>query len=433
MKTTKTLKTLILGASVLAIGLGAAGINNQAHAAQGSSQYVENVDIDLPGMAAVVNIENAAANKHINALDLDVQESKMDFEVGGLIKCDGTNMEVVGTSAHFGPVNISGAGINSSATLHSSSFEVSEYVNNDIPEYVPPSTFSVPLNKVKNGNPALRVDPLAELEKARQAFNGTDLEFYKHDREIVLQRPLSVSGACRKQNNTNKVSSGYETKNHVIQIKYKGDPALNETPVLNAQLGQGNMPNQLDAGEQPLNLGEATFQPNMPHYFGKCLPDNDPKIRVNWKAGGEGHIRFMIEDAGNPIYGTEDIPHNGDIKFANYMDIYYPLKAKLPMNFNWNELNKTFSHPLKIRAQVKDKDSESWGPWKDYGTATWKHRCEPQLNPNIGGQGHIGGYGNGGGNEPLGKGMVQAKPQRGPLGKVAPAEPAPRPKRAPVN
>ena len=80
----KTMKTLVLTASVLAIGLGASGINNQAHAAnQGTSAYVQNVDIDFPGFAGQIHIENDSNNKLLSALDLDVKDSEIEVEIDG--------------------------------------------------------------------------------------------------------------------------------------------------------------------------------------------------------------------------------------------------------------------------------------------------------------------------------------------------------------
>ncbi len=446
MKTTKTLKTLILGASVLALGLGAA--SQTAHAAQASSQYVENVDIDLTGMAAIINIENASANKHLNALDLDVKTTVMQFEVAGLVECKGSNVMFKGSKHFFGPVNImdDGGAINSASALYDKTAKPG-YTDSDYPnaEYGG-EVFTVPLNQVKNGHPALRVDPLEELEKARQAFNGTDLEFYQQDQELVLQRPISLSGACGKKNNPNKASLGYETKDHTIQIKYKGDPGLNETPVLNAQLqGGGGVPNQFDEGDQPFILNGADFMANLPHYNGKCLPDANPMIRFNYTMGGNqlGNVQFRVvaksnqyADYGN-YYESKNLiknPANGNNNA--HIDFEFPLKEMLAedkYSFMMILNNKTYNHNMQLEARFKPKMG-NWSQWDIQDTAVYKHRCVPQLNGQLqGGNGQVGGYADSDGGETPKLGKFQAKPARAPLGKAAPAEPAPKPKRAPLN
>ncbi|MEH6631543.1 MAG: hypothetical protein V7776_11975 [Halopseudomonas aestusnigri] len=442
----KTIKTLLLSASVLAIGLSTGGINNQAQAAQGSSKYVKNVDIDFPGFAAVVNVKNVSANKLLSSLDLNVQENKLDFEVGGLIECKGNNLNVVATQASFGPVSISGTGLNANSTLHQASIALSEDLDdNGIVEYTAPSIFSVPLNKINNGHPALRVDPLAELEKARQAFNGSDLEFYQQDREIVLQRPLSVSGACRKKNNPNKVSSGYETKNHVIQIKYKGDPNLTEKPVVKLSAQLANNPNQIQQNpDLPFQLNKAEFMPNLPHYTGKCLPAQNPKIRINFQESGgkKGLMDLRVKAVSNQYadYGyyfeTQGIIN--DPKNNSHLDFSFPLKEMLSQDkYSWMVTlsNKTYNHNMRVEVRHKNLEGGNWGQWKQYDTAVFKHRCVPQLNDKLIGRdnGSVGGYSNG--QVPItAKPILGTKPKLVPINKfkVQPV-PAPKPKRAPVN
>ena len=456
-------KTSALKMSAVAIGLTIGSINTGYAFSQGSSQYVENVDISLPGMAAVITIENTSANKHVNAINLQVKESKMDFEVGGHIKCDGSNMEALATLVFYGPVSISGAGINDSATLHKSDINISEAVNNDPVEYVPPSIFSVPLNKVKNGHPALRVDALEELNKKLQAHiqgGGTALEFYQQDQDIVLKRPLSVSGACRKQNNPYKASSGYETKNHTIQIKYKGDPAINEKPVINAQLGQANLPNQVQQNPNlPFQLNDVQFQPNLPNYVGKCLPDQNPNIRMNFTiAGGkQGIIDLRVKAVSNQYadYGhyfvTSGIvkkPENG----GGHLDFSFPLKEMLSQQkYSWMMTlnNKTYNHNMQIEARYKNFDgSNEWSNWQQYDHAVYKHRCTPQLNGQLGqgNNGGIGGYNDGNNGSDDGQKILQqtlpdSQPKRlnraepeAPkrLKRAEPVEPAPLRMKAPT-
>jgi len=442
----KTIKSLLVNASLAAASL----VCVQVHATQGSSQYVENVDINFPGMAAVINIKNTSANKSLSALSLNVQENKLDFEVDGAIYCNGSNMEALGSLVHFGPVQISGAGINDTGTLHSSSIAIAEYVGGNAPvEYTPASTFSVPLNKVKNGHPVLRVDPLEELNKKLQAHlqgGGKEIDFYKHDQEIVLQRPLSLSAACRKQNNPSKVSSGFETKNHTIQIKYKGDPALTQAPVLKAQL-QGNMPNQVQAGDQPFILHDAEFMANIPHHIGQCVPDQNPMIRVNYHMSGDemGEMDFRINSFSNQYadYGVyyENLGVLKNPKNAgnhSHFDFEFPLKEMLSQQkYSWMVTlnNKTYNHNMVLQMRYKPASGQLT-EWKDMDTAIFKHRCVPQLNGQLGGgQGGIQGYDNNGPTPPAINGTIQAKPMPKPLGKAAPAPkstPKPMGIRAPI-
>ena len=429
----KTIKSFIVSASVLATSLGCI----QAYAAQGSSQYVENVDVNFPGMAAVVNIKNTSANKSLSALNLDVQETKLDFEVGGSVYCDGSNMEALASQIHFGTVQISGAGINDSATLYSSGIAISEHVGGNAPvEYVPPSIFSVPLNQVKNGHPALRVDPLEELNKKLQAYiqgGGKAIDFYKQDQDIVLQRPLSLSAACRKQNNPYKVSSGYETKNHTIQIKYKGDPALIEPPVLNAQL-QGNTPSQFDAGDQPFKLHSAEFMANIPHHFGKCVPDQNPVLRVNYHMSGDemGEMDFRINSYSNQYadYGVY-YEHLGVLKNPKlagnhqHFDFEFPLKEMISQQkYSWMAIsnNNTHNHNMVLQMRYKPASGQMT-QWQDMDTAIFKHRCVPQLNGQLGGgQGGIQDYDDNQPKPPVLNGTIQAKPLPKPLGVRVPVE-----------
>ena len=85
---------------------------------------------------------------------------------------------------------------------------------------------------------------------------------------------------------------------------------------------------------------------------------------------------------------------------------------------------------MQLEARYKPKTG-NWSEWTKYDTAVYKHRCTPQLNGQIGGSGQVGGFqdGNGGGGSPT-LDKIQAKPARAPLGKAAPVEPAPKPKRA---
>jgi len=439
----KTNKKSLVALSLLALGLA----SSQSHAAQGSSEWVENVDINFPGVAAVINIENASANKFLSALDLDVKTSSMQFEIGGLVDCKGNNMEALAMQAHFGPVSLTGGGvqIDDSMVLYRDSTSVSWTDNSGIIESGGVNNvFSVPLNQVKNGHPALRVDPLDELNKKLQAHingGGKAIDFYKQDQVIVLQRPISLSAACRKESNAFKVSSGYETKNHTIQINYKGDPALKEPPVLNAQL-QGNMANQIDAGDQPFKLNSADFMANIPHQYGQCISNQNPVIRVNYSITGDevGEMDFRIVAKSNQYadYGTyyEELgiaknPQNTGMN--QHFDFEFPLKELLSQDkYSYMAIsnNKTYNHNMLLQARFKPALGQM-SQWKDMDTAIFKHRCVPQLSGQLqgGNNGGIQGYDNGNSN-PVINGTIKALPQTTapkPAGVRAPV-PTPTPK-----
>src|SRR5690606_38348786 len=117
-----------------------------------------------------------------------------------------------------------------------------------------------------------------------------------------VDRPLTLAGWCKKSVS----KAGYNTITTKIRIKYEGDPAVNETPVMKAQL-QGQMPNQV-GNNLPLKLDKADFQPNIPHYSGKCLPDGNQKIQINlqFSGNGSGYLDLRVMPVSNTYadYGT---------------------------------------------------------------------------------------------------------------------------------
>lgn len=432
---------IIVSASILAISL----MSAQTFAASGTSKYVENVGLSLPGMAAIINIENQSANKLLSSLNLKVKTTNMQFDVSGSsVVCKGTGIKYVGSTAQFGPVNImnDGTQINTSSSLYGQQSIDVAYLDSDnkIAE-AGQDVFTVPLNSVKNGHPAVRVDALEELNKKLQTHiqgGGKAIDFYKQDQEIVLQRPISLTGACAKKNNPFKASVGYETKNHTIQVKYKGDPSLTEKPVLNAQL-IGNMPNQVDAGDQPFKLHTADFMANIPHYFGQCVPNQNPVIRVNYHMSGDelGTVDFRINSYSNQYadygiyYEKLNVVKNPKAAGGNsHLDFEFPLKELLSQQkYSWMAIhnNKTHNHNMVLQVRYKPQSGEMT-QWQDFDTAIFKHRCVPQVNVPMGGVGGKIGYdNNGGGSKPLQVKPIQVNPTPKPLGKAAP-QPAPTPK-----
>jgi hypothetical protein len=354
--------------------------------------------------APVITIRNVANNKHVNSVDLEVQENSIEFLMGGAVHCKGTNMEVVSGRAAFGPMAMGGFdNVVWGGVLHHDDLPVAEYDNDKIVEASgDENPFVVPLNKIKNGNPAVRVDALAELEKARQAFNGSDVDFYKQDQEIVLQRPLSVYGSCAKENNPNKVSGGFETKMGTIKIKYEGDPAVNGKAQLSAALGGNNgVPNQMQAGDQLLKITSMSFQPNMPNHVGKCPATKT--IRVNYMGQGEGEIKIRVNDGSETIYQSEKIAYDGGQDHHDF-EIDIPNVSKF-------DLNKTFNKDLKVYVLGKDDEQNIWPTaYQLKDQEDWSYRCTPQLNPNLGGMnGGIGGFQNQG--QQQGAPKMQINPQ----------------------
>lgn len=415
----KPIKTLILGVGVVAIGFGTFGTTKAHAATEGNSEYVENVDIDIES-TATINIKNIAANKHINSLDLQIQDSQLNFTIDGYVLCKEANgVDFLGAWAYFGGVGIGGFGqLSTQGTLHDTKIDVAYKTKNDIPEATE-DMFEVPLNKVKNGHPALRIDPLEELEKARQAFNGSDVDFYKQDREIVLQRPISLGAICGKLKNTDQRSVGFETKNATIKIKYKGDAAVNETPVINAQL-KGNMANQIDAGDQPFRLNSADFMANIPNHYGQCIPNQNPVIRVNYNITGDemGEMDFRIVAKSNQYadygtyYQTLGIAKNPKNSGMNqHFDFEFPLKELLSQDkYSYMAIsdNKTYNHNMLLQARSKPALGQM-SQWQDMDTAIFKHRCVPQLSGQLGNQGGVQGYDNGKA-DPVFNGTIKATP-----------------------
>ncbi len=435
---------LLLGASAAALGVSVIASNTVFAASTGNSAYVQNVDLTFPGYAAVINVENTSANKLASNVNLQVQESSIDIEANGFVQCaDDKEVIFSHSKIYFGPLGMSADNINEGSSLYKSDFSVSAKYRIGFGKWVTESpgadahqVFTVPLNQIKNGHPAVRVDALEELNKKLQSHlqgGGTKADFYRNDQQVVLQRPVSVAGWCKKSVNFGQYThkAGFETQNFTIQVKYKGDPAVYD---LNAQVGQlGNNPQYNN--NQSLLLNQATFQPNMPHHIGKCTEGTpDPKIRVNYKGAGKGTVRFKIgvkNSEGNFVLPQVYLgSYDSANQINRHFDFDYPLIDKMYNHHQfkwWATINKTYEHAMTIEAQVKNQNSDSYGPWTEFGSATFKHRCTPQVTVN-GSNAKLGGYQNQG-NEtmPDARGTVQKKPQRAPLGKAT--QETERPKR----
>ncbi len=427
----------ILAAGLCLIGTGA------ANATTGTSKFVKDVSLTFTGQAAQITIKNEANNKHINFLDLKVQESKLYFDYTGSATCkNGNYIHGAGAYMYFGPVSINGDKISSFGTLHfQNKMPISWHDGDKVVEHSE-GTFNVPLSKLKQGHPALRVDAIDELEKKAQAYvqgGGTLIDFYRQDQHLVLQRPISLAATCA--NNNMKGSFGYETKNHTIQITYKGDPALNDKAQLSAALvGKLGGNGEKMAPETPFRLMKADFMPNIPHYSGKCVPDKNPKIRINFKTIGseKGVMDLVVEPVQNTYaadgfyYQTQGIVN--DPAQSSHLDFNFPLKEMLSQEqYSYMKIssNKTFHHNMRIKVRWKPLHGGEWSEYKDFDTAVFNHRCVAQVAVPLGGAGGKLNYG--GKPKPTVIDKFQApKPAPKPIDKIqaVPVTPTEKPKRA---
>jgi len=381
----KLFKKSILGTTVLALGLSAFGVTGANAGASGNSAYVHDVHLSFPGFAAVITVRNTSANKHVNAVNLQVQETHADFLLSGSVICESNNkIHFEDAAAYFGPVGMGGLdNVNASSALYTeSNFSVASYKLSDnvAPEYSE-EIFSVPLNAIANGHPAIRMNPLEEVEKMLQAHinnGGTEAEFYQQQHEVVLQRAISLSGTCQKDGLS---KSGFQTENHAIQVRYLADPQVHDNPVLNAQLG-GNLPQQFGGAYQPLMITDAFFQPNMPHHVGPCPLGT--QVRFTYSGHGEGEVMFRVLDDGQTIYQSVAKPYNQDLNEEHFY--FYMMAPQTPV---W-DLNETVNHNLTLHVKTKDANADVWeSHYQLVDQSVWKHRCTPSLNAQIGGNGGI--------------------------------------------
>ncbi|WP_169568255.1 hypothetical protein [Sneathiella limimaris] len=441
MKTTSLLKA---SAFLFATGFGLAGLGGGAEAASGTSKFVKDVTLTFTGQAAQITIKNEATKKHINFLNPQVQESKLYFDISGNATCKkGSSINGVGAYMFFGTVSINGDKLNSFNTLHKQGSMNIAWHDGDKVVEAQYDTYEVPLSKVKQGHPALRVDAVEELKKKAQAYvqgGGTLVDFYRQDQHLVLQRPLSLAAVCRKYTNQ-EGSFGYDTKLHTIQITYKGDPEITDKAQLNPQLVSnlgGNGGKQ--APEVPFKLTAADFMANIPHHNGKCLPSQNPMLRVNMKATGSelGAVHLVVYSHSNTYsnygnyYEASGIVYNPEVGDA-HVDFSFPLKDMLSQDkYSYMAIHdgKTYHHNMRIKARWKTLPDGEWGAFQEFDTGTFKHTCKPQVAVPLGGQGGKLGYGEQGGSPKLDKAPTEPSEPKLPK-KRAPAEPVdPAPKRA---
>lgn len=382
------------------LSLALLGATTFVHANTQTSDYVSEMSLSVEkGINShAVMLKNVSASKHIDAIQIQAQQTHVAVQLKGHVYCTPSNNVKYETArAYFGPISMFVDSIQSQQALFHGPYHptFTDGKSPRIAESGNHASFNIPLAQIKQGHPAVRFDPLEELDKRLQqhlAQGGTKLDFYKEKHTISIQRVVSLAGWCKHTSN-NASKPGYASTTIDMTVIYEGDPALTAVGVISQQLGGGNMPDQI-AHDLPFTLNTATFQPNMPHYIGKCAPDSDPVIRINFSGNGKGVIRFIVEDNGSPVFGTTGLLYDSAIKPSSHLDFKYPLIAKLAQeNSNLGELNKTYSHPLTIKASFKDQkdiNTENWSEWQEFGSANWNHRCIPQVSVSV--PGSKGGY-----------------------------------------
>lgn len=334
-----------------------------------------------------VFLKNVSANKQLEALQLQVETTHIHVDFQGLVSCAAdNNVDFDKARGYFGPISLFLDSVQSTQTLFDAAYHPSFTTgkgNKRITEAGNYSSFNIPLSQIQQGHPAVRFNPEEELNKKLQQHlnqGGSKYDFYKQDHYITVNRTVSLAGWCNNTSN-NTSRPAFASVPIDMTVIYKGDTDLIPPVQLSAQLAGSELPDQI-THNLPFSLNAATFQPNMPHYIGKCTPDNDPVIRINYSGNGKGLIRFIVDDNASPVFGSPEIAYDSAGGLNAHFDFSYPLIAKLNQEYNagWDTPNQTFSHPLSIRASIKDVNSGEWSEWKTYGSANWNHRCVPQLN-----------------------------------------------------
>lgn len=398
-------KSVALGASALALAFST--LTAPALADDSSFNGAKSMDVSLSGATPVVSVRNVAANKLLQNLDLAVQENSIAVGVGGYVECLGTTSENW-KFRHGYALNGGAFGIGRSNLLMSKDLPSSSSI--DHVQDMDAHTFQMPANLL--GNPQIGVDPVAAvLAAAEQAPDK--LAWLRQDHVLTVKIPLRWEAGCAPYTR-NKISkhtimeytepTSYLTKDVDLKIEYKGDPQIY---ALNAQLAQGGgLPNQLDAGDQPMKITQMYFQPNMPHHVGACPATT--KIHVLYKGVGKGELTIRITDGGEKINESYVLPFDAE----DGQQLYdFEINTLKPGNFN---LNKTVAHNLAVFVRYNDQNPQTpWTSSQQMDTAIWKHRCTPQVNPVLGGNGggKVGGYqGNGGNSGPSVSPTLQVKP-----------------------
>ncbi|KGK41121.1 hypothetical protein LH51_17190 [Nitrincola sp. A-D6] len=351
--------------------------------------YISGVALSVEGgiYPHAVVLENVSANKQLEALQLQAEKTHIDVDFQGHVSCAADNkVDFDNARAYFGPISLFLDSVQSPQTLFDAAYHPSFTTgkgNKRITEAGNFQSFNIPLAQIQQGHPAVRFNPEEELNKKLQQHlnqGGSKIDFYRQDQYISVNRTVSLAGWCKHTSN-NTSRPAFASVPIEMTVIYKGDADLIAPVQLSAQLAQSELPGQV-THNLPFSLNSATFQPNMPHYIGKCTPDTDPVIRINYSGNGKGLIRFSVKDNTATVYGSPEIAYDSADGVNAHLDFSYPLIGKLNQenNSGWDAPNQTFSHPLSIRASIKDVNSDQWSEWKTYGSANWNHRCIPQVN-----------------------------------------------------
>ncbi|MPZ10963.1 MAG: hypothetical protein GEU89_12250 [Kiloniellaceae bacterium] len=420
-------KTVARGATTLAFVL--AALTAPALAGQ-TSDHVYSIALNKDGISGFVTIQNVSANKHVNAVQIQPMQQNVSLSMSAWVSCEKppysyhSNLVEKTTKMYYGILGLGHGQVWVQNVLYEKQYKpsyaywkqkgVSNFTEKETVSVNQPD-FVVPLSAIKNGPAELRFDPVAIFnQKLQEHVNGggDKVAFLQQDHLFSVERPISLGAHCyfHKSMNKNSVGGAWETVVVPLTVKYKGDPAINDTPVLSAQIAEG-MPNQLQAGPSPLKITQMTFQPNMPHHIGACPATT--KIRVNYMGQGKGEIRIVVRDNTLLIHNSAAIPFNAS-NGPQYYD--FEIETLQPAAFY---INKTVSHNLSLQVYAKDEKANVWpSAYQTVDNAVWNHRCTPQVNPVIGGAGgggKVGGYqGNSGGGTSVSP-TLQVKPAVVPL------------------
>lgn len=366
---------------------------------QAAQNAVHSVGFSITSLTPVILIQNNSSSKSIHNIQLGVQTPNISYEFDGLVTCQkGNKVKFVGSKAFFGTATTwNNESVVDWQTLYSQEISPAygKKGSNTIEAAGDNTLFNIPVAKIGEGHPALRVDPLEELEKKRQTFianGGSDLDFYRQTHQINLSRPLSMSGACTKQKwGQNHGNVKIAVKPASLIIKYIGDPTLTDAALIKPGLTPSKTPGYTH--NLPYKLEQITFQPNLPHYYGKCVPNQDPKIRLNYTASGKqtGQFDFRIVsvsttyNAPDIYYAKTNLNHNVSQSQNGYVDFDFPLRDLMndPDLPHLSLINKTISHNMRLEARYKSQQNGQWSAYKTFDTAVIKHRCEPILNSVI--------------------------------------------------
>ena len=387
----KSIKTLALAVTVLIIG-GSAISATETHAGSYYSEQIKSIDIDFGASKVIIPMKNISNDKYVNNVVLKPDGTHVNIPVTGGVWCAQDKRTTFREArAYFGPLLGGGNQMSTSSTLYNEIYQVAFHewtgsIKKWINEAGYDDIFSVPLSKIKNGSSDTKIDPQAEMEKKLQAHlqgGGTRLSFYKNNQEVTLSRTIAIAGWCKKDPvfGGSTIGLGYKSKNLDFVIRYTGDKSLTNQVQLNAQLGQ-NLPNQIQAGDQPFKIVTIEFQPNMPHYIGVCAASQT--IRVNYIGQGRGELKVRVNDGSETIYQSNKIPFD-----SNNGSQYHDFNIDVPKASKF-DLNKTVAHNLKVYVQGKDENEQIWPTnWQYKDAKTWNHRCTPKVNVGTGGMGGI--------------------------------------------